>query len=228
MQSDPSGRVDVVAAVRAAAAQREPHRRSSWRLITAVLVVAAVAVGCVVVWASQTTRARGVLALPTRSVQPASSTTPVSPPAAAAAPTESWTEVIAALDDARAAALSRNDLELLTAVDEPGAAIFRADLALMRSLQQRGLRADGFVLDVQGVEIVTAASDRVVLRVVDSRPAYTWRNLSGAVVGQVAARPRAAWSVTLVRGGVLGWRVAKVDVASSAARPRASPRSSGR
>jgi hypothetical protein len=140
-----------------------------------------------------------------------------------------WTAVVAALDDARAAAFARADSTLLAGVDAPDSPAYRADAAVVAALRTHRVRADGFVLDVKRVQPRRATAEMAELLVTDSRPAFDWRTSTGAVVARAPARARSTWLVEISRGGALGWQVVSVRSAPSpAVRPPKSPKSSGR
>jgi len=222
-------RVDVVAALRQAAPQRSRGRR--W------VLGAIVGVGGLVVLLGAASLVLG-LARSTLPVPVAHPTTPARTLIVPAPSTASdWTTVLAALDDARAAAFARADRSMLDNVYANGSTAARSDADVIASLRRSGVHADGFMLKVlratsrQHVPI----ADRVHLDVVDVRPAFRWLNAAGRVVGTQTARGPARWSIELVRGGAAGWLVAAVKPAatspattSPAALQRASPQSSGR
>lgn len=127
-------------------------------------------------------------------------------------PVSGWTAVVAHLDALRAAAFDHADTAPLAEVYAPGAPAYTTDVATVRSLASRGLRAQGFAATVVQVtaEDVTASTAR--LRVVDRLSAYRLVGATGDVVGRGAARPPTAFTMQL-RKVAGSWRVAAVDPA---------------
>lgn len=126
------------------------------------------------------------------------------------APPVDWTRVLADLDSRREEAFSSDDPDALTDVDAPGSAVLASDVAALRSLAAAGVDAAGFREVIRSVRPLTVTARRVVLAVVDVRPAYTLvRVADGGTVASRPARPAKAWAVELVPGPV-GWQIRSV------------------
>ena len=222
--------IDVVAALRAAAVPKPSPRAWGWWALAAVgvfisVVLAAGLVAVVTGSASQrrpsAVSARPVVASPT--LRPTASPTP-----SGRAATAEWRSVVAALDDARAAAFARAEVSMLAAFDAPGSSAYLADLAAVTAMKSHGVRADGFVLDVAAVRVRAATNETAQLFVTDARPAFRWRTQSDALMASVPPRQRVTWLVNLIRGGALGWQVVSVRAATDSAQRPTSQQWSGR
>lgn len=133
------------------------------------------------------------------------SSTPVSP-----APATDWAQVLADLDSRREEAFTQGDVDALTDVDAPGSAELAADLAALKALTAAGVHASGFRQVLGSVHPLRVTPARVVLLVVDERPAYALvRASDGSTVETRPARMSRRWRVELVMGAA-GWQVGSV------------------
>jgi hypothetical protein len=113
-------------------------------------------------------------------------------------------------DDRRASAWAAGDPAALHALYVPRSAAGRADVAMLREWQRRGLRVEGVRMQLLDLEVRRASADRLELVVTD--------RLTGAVAtgpGVRRALPRdhaTTRRVVLVRGGG-EWRVAQASPA---------------
>ena len=111
-------------------------------------------------------------------------------------------------DAARAAAWREGDLRQLRDLYVGGSRVGRADVALLAAYVDRGMTVRGMRMQVAAVEVVSAADDRVELRVTD--------RMVGATAtghGRTFPLPQDRWSrrrVVLVRVAD-DWRVAAVS-----------------
>ncbi|GAA4714964.1 hypothetical protein [Nocardioides conyzicola] len=118
-------------------------------------------------------------------------------------------------DDQRAASWVAGDPAALRSLYAPGSPAGRADVAMLRQWQRRGLRVEGMRMQLLEVDVHRASARRLDLVVTD--------RLVGAVaVGPGVRRslPRDGFTtrrVVLVRSGG-EWRVAQVVEGASAAR----------
>jgi hypothetical protein len=121
-----------------------------------------------------------------------------------------WTSLLAYLDSRRAEAFASGDVDALSDVDAPGSAVLAGDLAALRQLAAAGVNASGFRQVLHSVRPLTVSTARVVLLVVDERPAYELvRAGDGTTVANRRARAAQTWQVELVLGSA-GWQVASV------------------
>ncbi len=134
-----------------------------------------------------------------------------------AVPATDWSQVLARLDTAWAAAFEQPETGF-GAVDAPTGPAYRADTEAAASLRARGLHAAGLRLVLMSVGVESASPQRVILRVTDRRSSYELRDRSGAVVTRVAARGSAAHRIELVATSGAGtWRFAEVTGMPAAA-----------
>jgi hypothetical protein len=117
-----------------------------------------------------------------------------------------WTEVLAGLDSARAAAFAAADPAGLRGVYAPGSPALRRDAAALRGLRAAGLAAADLRLVPLTVRVAQVRRDRVVLDVEDRMASYRLLRADGSVAAARPGRGRARWSMVLVPGGQ-GWRV---------------------
>lgn len=204
------------------AARLEQHRRrygrrgaGARRLGRAVAAVGLVAVGGIVVGAGLLHGGRqptpGVAAHVSRPAGAAPSpATVVVPVTSAVSSGVDWAGLLADLDDRRGQAFSTGDAGPLIDVDAAGSAVLTADLRALHQLTAAGLHASGFAELLRSVRVVILTASRVVLHVVDVRPAYRLvRSADGALVASVPPRGPVAWRVELVLAAA-GWQVRSV------------------
>lgn len=142
-------------------------------------------------------------------VRPVPSVGPVPGPTRSAAvpPVQRWAGVVAELDRARAAAYASGDAAALSSVFAPGP-LLTQDVARIRSLVLRGLRARDLRHRVVSVSVLSDRPGRVVLRVVDILPATALVDAAGQTVERVPGRPARTWRTELVGTAAGGYRVA--------------------
>jgi eukaryotic-like serine/threonine-protein kinase len=124
------------------------------------------------------------------------------------APRAAPQDLIQALSDRRAQALSELDGAGLTSVDHPSSPAHAADLAVIDQLRTHRVRWEGLALEVAQASLVSAEGTRAVVRARVDWTAYVavsgdGRKPQPAEVGQVL-------DFTLVRGEE-GWRLAAVS-----------------
>jgi hypothetical protein len=150
----------------------------------------------------------------------APTSTPASTRAAATAQTSSspiapvshWAAVIARLDALRAKAFDDADPAPLAEVYAPGSDAYTSDIATVRSLASRGVRAQGFSARVVSARPAVVTATTATVQVVDRLSGYRLVNATGDVVGHGAPRPPTTFTMRL-RNIDGGWRVAAVDPA---------------
>jgi hypothetical protein len=194
---------DVVRDLRRAVAEAEVrdlrggrHRAARSRRSWARVVVALVA-GLVLCSAAGTVAGRD-------DAPPVSAT-----PTARAAPPESWSAVLRALDQRRSLAFADGDATALREVAVAGSDADRADSRVLRALAARGVTARGMRMEVVVATVEASSASGARLTVVDRRSAYDLVDRAGRVVHRVAARGDAVWTVELRRVDD-EWRVARV------------------
>ena len=178
-----------------------------WRrvvLVAAVLMVLAVAVGVGELWGRHGQGTAVALPAASPAAAPSASVSVAGPPA--------WTSVVQRLASARAAAFARADPSLLSTVYVAGAPAYSADSATLRSLAGRGLRARGFAITVEQVQVEQASGAAARLRVVDRLSGYTLVDGSGAARGSGPGAPSRGFTMVL-RRTESGWRIAQLTAA---------------
>jgi hypothetical protein len=133
-----------------------------------------------------------------------------SSPAATAARSPDWRQVLTALDQARSAAFAHPDVTALAAVDTPAGPAYRYDAAAVSSLRARGLHAVGLRLVLRSVVVESATSQRATLRVTDQLIPYELRDAGGALVRKVPGRALSGHRLELISSGSGEWRIATV------------------
>jgi eukaryotic-like serine/threonine-protein kinase len=126
--------------------------------------------------------------------------------AAAPAPADRWVSVVQRLATTRSQAFDQADPSLLTSVYLAGTAAYDTDLATVRSLAGRGLRAKGFAATEEQVSVEQADASTARLHVVDRLSGYTLVDAAGVVHGRGDARPARGYTMSLRRTGS-GWRI---------------------
>ncbi len=124
------------------------------------------------------------------------------------APAAAPQDLLQALSDRRAGALTARDVGGLGLVDEQGSPALMADTALLDELRRTGQRWEGLRLQVAQAALVTASGTRAVLRGRVDWTAYVLVSAAGR-----QAQPAATGEVldfTLVRGA-RGWRVVSIS-----------------
>ncbi|MEV5001855.1 hypothetical protein [Nocardioides sp. LML1-1-1.1] len=137
-------------------------RLSGSRIVLAGTALLVLAVGLLAGWAALRPH-------------PPGGTTPAAPPAArppvaarvGEAPAAAALAVLREWDRARAAAWERGDPVALRSLYVPGSRAGRADVAMLRRWQERGLRVRGMRMQVLAVAVRARGPDRVVLVVTD-------------------------------------------------------------
>jgi hypothetical protein len=195
---------------------RGRRRATRWPTVLAALVVVAGLAGAVaagVRWAGSAEP--GAAGLPFAvAPEPVRSAAAAGAPSSSAAPgrpragegAARWTEVLAGLDSARAAAFAAADPAGLRGVYAPGSPALRRDAAALHGLRAAGLAAADLRLVPMRVRVAQVRRDRVVLDVVDRMAGYRLLRADGSVAAARPGRGRARWSMVLVRGAQ-GWRV---------------------
>jgi serine/threonine protein kinase len=156
---------------------------------------------------------------PARAI-PAAESLPTAAPTTAEAPTTStpaapvshWGAVIERLDALRAKAFDEADPAPLAEVYAPGAGAYATDVATVRSLASRGVRAQGFAATVVSATPAVVTATTATVQVVDQLSGYRLVSATGDVVGQGAPRPPTEFTMQL-RNIDGGWRVAAIDPA---------------
>ena len=120
-----------------------------------------------------------------------------------------WQPVLRRLDVARERAFVRGDAGLLGRVYVPGSAVRRADAALIRAYERRGLRLEGVPMRVREVEVVSRAERRVRLRVRDRLGAVRVRASAGGT-WRPLPRDRPSEHVITLTYVDGGWRIARI------------------
>ena len=115
---------------------------------------------------------------------------------------------MAALDDARAKAVTARNVAMLDAVYTAGSAARAADATMIRQLISRGLRVSGAQHRVATATVIGLAPIKV--RVKDALPSYSVLNGDGKVIGTTSARPSAARTLVLV-ATTAGYRISAVE-----------------
>ena len=98
---------------------------------------------------------------------------------------------------------------MLTTVYASSAPGLAVDVASVRSLAERGLRAAGLTATVDHVRVKSSSAKAVTLRVVDRLSSYRLVNARGTTVGTGAGRAARAFTMQLVRTAN-GWRIAAI------------------
>lgn len=168
----------------------EEPRRSRRPLVVAAAAAAVVVLAAGVGWASGRSGP----------VELASAAVPAAP---------DWTAVLDRLDAARSQAFATGNAAALSAADAPGSRLLGSDRAALQHLVGSGRRARGVRHVFRQVDVTSYDERRATLRVVDELAAYDVVDSSGRVVARAAARPAAAFVVTLVQTPE-GWRLAAV------------------
>jgi eukaryotic-like serine/threonine-protein kinase len=126
--------------------------------------------------------------------------------AAAPTPADRWVSVVQRLATTRSRAFDAADPSLLTSVYLAGTSAYVTDLATVRSLVGRGLRANGFAATVEQVTVEQADASTARLHVIDRLSGYTLVDAAGAVHGRGDPRPARGYMMSLRRTGS-GWRI---------------------
>jgi hypothetical protein len=132
-------------------------------------------------------------------------------PTRAAAPS-GWVSVVQSLAAARSRAFADADPSLLASVYVAGSSAYSTDLATLRSLVGRGLRAQGFATTVSQVRVERADASTARLHVVDQLSGYTLVDSSGVAHGRGPPRGRRVYTMSL-RRTESGWRVVALSPA---------------
>lgn len=115
-----------------------------------------------------------------------------------------WSQVVQALDSARAVAWGSADATALAATYVPGSPALQRDAALLRDYRTHGVAVEGLRSEVLQVSEERRARGEVHLRVRDRMSAYVLRLPDGTRVER-PARPAREWLVEL-RLTAAGWR----------------------
>jgi hypothetical protein len=180
------------------AAARRAHRRSGWRAAAGSLL-AATALSMAVL--SGLTWARSDDGSPAAAVRSRT----------AVAATD-WTAVLERLDAARATAYAAADPAALRAVYAADAPALARDRRQVSALATAGAHTAGLRLRTDRVTLLRRGAGRAELRVIDVLDRYELRARDGSLLARRPGRPRAAWTVTLVRSAGR-WRI--YDVVAS-------------
>ena len=116
--------------------------------------------------------------------------------------------VLRAWDQRRAAAWASGDPQAVSALYAAGSVAGRADRTFLAAYAARGLHVDGLAMQVLAVDVVTATTDQLVLRVTD-------RVATGVAVGRGSRIPLprdepSTWRVVMIRDRAT-WLVARAD-----------------
>jgi hypothetical protein len=95
---------------------------------------------------------------------------------------QGFAEVVCALAQARAAAITSASLAALAKVDQPGSAALAADAALVRRLVERGLRLQGVGFVITGVRVVAQSPGSVTLTASVATRAHRQVRMDGSLV----------------------------------------------
>jgi hypothetical protein len=136
------------------------------------------------------------------------------PPTSGRAPaTRRWARLLRELDATRAQAFALGDRAALRTVYVNESPAHRRDAEGLRRLVRAGLRVRGLRLtDIRVTDARQRSDGEVVLRVSDRMAPYDVVTASGEVRRHEPGRGRAAWRVTLARGGpAAAWRIRDVQ-----------------
>lgn len=117
--------------------------------------------------------------------------------------------MVAALDHARADALTAADPALLSRVYTDDAPARTADESRIAAMAAAGYRVSGAGHQVRSVTLLAGDDARASLQVVESLPSYRVLSGDGAVAGQTAAVARSVVVLELVHTAA-GYRISRI------------------
>lgn len=142
---------------------------------------------------------------------PATGTVAQSAPTTSASDDPGYLDIVTALDEARARALTSRDPVMLAQVYLPEASALRLDEELIKQLRDADQQISDARHHVLGVRLLGVDNDgQVRLAVVDALPEYLIRGADGQVLGRTPARGEATTVLVLADTGQ-GYRIAKVQ-----------------